>query len=114
MPSKGKENGISDNPDGFDTISLNNIKTIAAGATPKLTKSASESKTLPKVEMECNSLAKKPSKKSNTAANSIHIPAHLISLLIVKYMDMLPQIKLKHVIPFGIILLIHRNILIQK
>ena len=57
------------------SITLNWAKTIAEGATPNVTSSASESSSLPMGDETPNKRALMPSKKSNTAPMIIHISA---------------------------------------
>ena len=64
--------------DGY-SITESWVNTIAAGATPKVTSSASESSSLPMGELTPSRRALIPSKKSNTAPATIHMSASCAS-----------------------------------
>ena len=80
--------------------------TMVAGATPKVTSSASESSSLPIGDETCSKRALMPSKKSKTAPMIIHNSA--ISGFPPKANDvaMQPEMRLQQVIVFGICFLI--------
>lgn len=78
------------------------MKIIAAGTSPKLTRSAKESNCFPNSESVLNNRAKKPSKKSNTAAARIKNKAQVYSSFRTIYKDAEPDARFNSVIKFGI------------
>jgi len=82
-----------------------------AGATPKLTISASESSSFPISDLTCNRRAVIPSKKSKTIPTRIRIAAAVNSPYIARKIASVPEITFIQVIRLGICFLI-TNILI--
>ena len=78
------------------------MKTADAGATPKLTTSASESSSTPSLEETPNDRAAKPSQKSKAAANIIQTTAAEKFPLNAMTMAMQPENRLSSVIILGI------------
>lgn len=79
---------------------------MVAGATPKVTSSASESSSLPIGDETCSRRALMPSKKSNTAPMIIHNNAIFGFPPKANDVAMQPETRLQQVIVFGICFLI--------
>ena len=79
---------------------------MAEGAKPKVMSSAKESSSLPIGDDTLSKRADMPSKKSNTAPTIIHNRAMRISPRKALYVAIQPEIRLQHVIEFGIFLTI--------
>ena len=77
------------------------LKAMAAGAIPKLIRSASESNSFPISEYAPNARAVIPSRKSNTAAMKIKYADHNGNPSNDKIIDKLPDNKFKEVIKLG-------------
>ena len=78
---------------------------MTAGATPKLTKSASESSSTPKLEFDFSSLANFPSRLSKNEENTIKVTATSHFSSIANFIDESPRVREIKVIKFGIRLL---------
>ena len=81
---------------------LSKVKTMAAGATPKVTTSASESSSFPSAPETPKRRAMNPSKKSKTAPRTMKSSAMVSAPLMAKWMAMQPQMRLQLVIELGI------------
>ena len=81
---------------------LSKVKTMAAGATPKVTTSASESSSFPSAPETPKRRAMNPSKKSKTAPRTMNSSAMASAPLMAKWMAMQPQMRLQDVMELGI------------
>ena len=81
---------------------------IMAGATPKLTASASESSSFPISEYALRIRAEKPSRKSKIIAARISHEAVTGSPLAVKIIEINPAARFREVMKFGICLILEK------